>query len=415
MVIAVVLLGVICGGLVGFNLFRQQAIEEFFATMQPPAITVSAAEVSVVTWQPVIEAFGTVGASQGVDIAAQTAGVVDQILFAANDRIRKGQLLVQVDDAVEQADLIAARAAVERDRQALERVKTLSERGVSSSATLETAQSDLAASTSQLERLKAVLEQKAIEAPFAGIIGIPRVEVGQYVTAGAAIATLQNLDKMRVDFTVREQDLARIGIGQPVRSGTAADELVFQGQITGIEPKIDPATRLVSVRAEIANADGELRPGQFARVEVVLAEEDGIMAVPQTAVVSSLYGDFVYVVSPQPDAERKEGGEQPLTSSVAGQAQAREEAQDKDPQDQEAADEEPPLIARQVFVQTGRSSGGIIEIIDGLEVGQQVVTAGQNKLSSGARVVIDNSVEPSRRPKDAQGDGRENDARGDRK
>jgi membrane fusion protein, multidrug efflux system len=395
MVIAIVLLVVISGGLVGFNLFRQKAIEDFFATMQQPALTVSATEVEVIKWQPVIEAFGTVGAAQGVDLAAQTAGVVEDILFEANDRVEQGQLLVQIDDAIEQADLISARAAVERDRQALERVKTLSERGVSSSANLETAESDLAASTSQLARLEAVLEQKSIEAPFAGIVGIPRLEVGQYVSAGATVATLQNLDQMRVDFTVREQDLARIDIGQPVRSGVAADEITFEGHITGIEPKVDPASRLVSVRAEIENAEGTLRPGQFARVEVVLPEEDGILAVRQTAVISSLYGDFVYVVSRQePDEGDREADGPLLTGSVTGGAQAQEAAE-------EAADE-PPLVARQVFVKTGRRAGGIIEIVEGLEAGQQVVTAGQNKLSNGARVVIDNTVDPSRRERDAK-------------
>lgn len=386
MVIAIVLLAVISGGLVGFNLFRQQAITEFFATMQQPAVTVSAREAERVTWQPVIEAFGTVGAAQGVDLAVQTAGVVEDILFKANDRIRKGQLLVQIEDAVEQADLISARAAVERDRQALERVRTLSERGVSSSANLETAESALAASTSQLQRLEAVLEQKSLEAPFAGVIGIPSIEIGQYVAPGNVVATLQNLDRMRADFTVREQDLDRLEIGQPVRSGTTADDLLFEGRITGIEPKVDPDSRLVRVRAEIDNADGRLRPGQFARIEVVLAEEDGILAVPQTAVVSSLYGDYVYVVARQEPDEGEADGQEPLTSSVAGEARA---------QDAEAG-EEPPLVARQVFVQTGRRSDGIIEIVDGLEAGQQVVTAGQNKLSNGARVVIDNTVDPSR-------------------
>ena len=387
MLIAILLLGVICGGLVGFNLFRQKAITDFFATMQQPAVTVSAREVDIVTWQPVIEAFGTVGAAQGVDVAAETAGVVEEILFAANDRIEEGQLLVQIGDAVEQAELIAANAAVERDRQALERVQTLSKQGVSSSANLETAESALAAAKSQLQRLEAVLGQKAIEAPFAGVIGIPRIEVGQYVSAGAEIATLQNLDRMRVDFTVREQDLARIEIDQPVRSGTGSDELDFAGHITGIEPKVDPASRLVSVRAEIDNAEGALRPGQFARVEVVLPEEEGVKAVPQTALISSLYGDYVYVVSRQPAEEPgKEGEKEPLTSSVASEAQA-----------QEAAKEKAPLAARQVFVKAGRRSGGIVEIVEGLEAGQQIVTAGQNKLSNGARVIIDNSADPSRR------------------
>jgi membrane fusion protein (multidrug efflux system) len=391
MLIAIVLLGVVCGGLVGFNLFRQQAIENFFATMQPPAVTISARPVEAITWQPVIEAFGSVGAAQGVDLSTQTAGVVEEILFTANDRVEAGQLLVQIEDAVEQADLISARAAVERDRQALERVQTLSERGVSSSANLETAESALAASASQLQRLEAVLEQKAIEAPFDGVMGIPRIEVGQYVSAGDTIATLQNLERMRVDFTVREQDLPRIAIEQPVRAGVGADELTFEGHITGIEPKVDPNSRLVSVRAEIDNAEGELRPGQFARIEVVLPQEGDILAVPQTAVISSLYGDYVYVVMRQPAEEPDaDGEEEPLTSSVSGEARAQETVD-------AAEGEVPPLIARQVFVKTGRRSGDIVEIIEGLEVGQQVVTAGQNKLSNGARVIVDNTVDPSRR------------------
>ncbi len=388
MLIAIVLLGLICGGLVGFNLFRDKAIKDFFATMQQPAVTVSAKKVEAVDWEPVIEAFGTIGASQGVDVAAQAAGVVEEILFAANDRVEEGELLVQIEDDIEQAEMIAARAAVERDRQALERAQTLSERGVSSSATLETAESALAAATSQLERLEAVLEQKAIKAPFAGVIGIPGIEVGQYVTAGTAIATLQNLDSMRVDFTVREQDLSRIKIDQPVRSGESADELAFTGRITGIEPKVDPASRIVSVRAEIENADGDLRPGQFARMEIVLPEEKGVLAVPQTAVISSLYGDYVYIVVPQEAKEpAKDEGKEPLTSSVGSEARAQET--------KEAPKDEPPLVARQAFVKTGRRSGGIVEIVEGLEVGQPVVTAGQNKLSNGARVVIDNTVDPS--------------------
>jgi membrane fusion protein, multidrug efflux system len=360
--------------------------------MQPPAVTVSASPVDVITWQPVIEAFGTVGSVQGVELAARTTGVVREILFSANDRVEQGQLLVQIDDAVERAELISASAAVERDRQALERARTLSDRGVSSTANLETAESELAASSSQLQRLEAVLDQKAIKAPFSGVMGIPRIEIGQYVSAGDEIATLQNLDQMRVDFTVREQDIDRIAIGQPVRSGVAVDELDFEGRITGIEPRVDPASRLVAVRAEIQNAEGKLRPGQFARVEVMLPEQDGIIAVPQTAVISSLYGDFVYVVSPvDDDNEPQDGGareDELVTSSVAGKAQAEEGGEPE-----QAKDDQPQLMARQVFVRPGRRSGGIVEIVDGLQIGQRVVSAGQNKLFNGARVIIDNTVD----------------------
>ena len=194
LVIAVLLLTLVCGGLVGFNLFRQKMIEQFFANRPQPTVTVSATEAAAIEWQPGIESFGTVGASRGVDVAVETSGIVRRIGFAANDPVKAGQLLVQLDDAVERADLIAARASVERDRQALERTRALASRGVSATATLETAESALASSRSQLQRLEAVLEQKSLEAPFAGVVGIPRIEVGAYVAAGTVVVTLQNLE-----------------------------------------------------------------------------------------------------------------------------------------------------------------------------------------------------------------------------
>ena len=204
-----------------------------------------------------------------------------------------------------------------------------------------------------MQRLEAVLEQKSLEAPFAGIMGIPRVELGAYVPAGTVVATLQNLDQMRVDFTVREQDLPSLKIGQPVRAGLKSDALNLAGRVTGIEPKIDAESRMVSVRAEIGNAEGTLRPGQFVRLEVVLPPEGGVVVVPQTAVVSSLYGDYVYVVTKDDGASKS--------------------------------------VARQVFVKTGRRAGGIIEIVGGVVPGQQVVSAGQNRLFNGVSVAVDNS------------------------
>ena len=352
-VIAGLLITLVCGGLVGFSLFRQKMIEQFFANMPRPTVAVSASEAKAIEWLPGIESFGTVGASRGVDVAVETPGIIRRIGFASNEQVKAGQLLVQLDDAIERADLIAARASVERDRQALERTRSLASRGISPTVNLETTESALASSRSQLQRLEAVLEQKSLEAPFAGVIGIPRVELGAYVPAGTVVATLQNLDQMRVDFTIREQELPSIKIGQPVRAGLKPDALSLAGRITGIEPKIDAGSRMVSVRAEIGNADGTLRPGQFVRLEVVLPPERGVVVVPQTAVVSSLYGDYVYVIAKDADAAKS--------------------------------------VARQVFVKTGRRAGGIVEVVSGLTPGQQVVSAGQNRLFNGVGVAIDNS------------------------
>ncbi|ODN72373.1 efflux RND transporter periplasmic adaptor subunit [Methylobrevis pamukkalensis] len=363
LIIAIILIAIVCGGIVGFNFFRSMMIDDFFANMQAPTVTVSSVDVVAETWTPGIDAIGTVSADKGVDVSAETGGVVKQIEFKANDRVEAGQLLVQIDSAIEEANLIAAQAAVTRDQQALDRAAELTRRGISSAADLENAQAALDASRSQLQSLQATLDQKSIEAPFGGTIGIPKIDIGEFVSAGTMIATLQDLETMKVDFTVPEQRLGEIVIGQTVRFGLIADEMSYEGEITGIDPKIDPASRLVSVQARLDNSDGKLRPGQFIFARVMMPVENEVIALPQTAVTTSLYGSYVYVIKEQPAKE--EGGD-------AG------------------------LSVEQVFVQTGRRSGPEIEIVTGLKAGEKVVTAGQNRLSNGTLVVIDNTIDPTK-------------------
>ncbi len=382
-IIAIVLLVIVCGGIVGFNMFRAKMIGDFFANMPQQTITVSTMEVRPVRWEPGIEAVGTVLARNGVDVASQTSGVVSEILFKANDRVEAGTVLVRIESDVEQAELIAARAAVNRDQQSLDRARQLATRGVNSTATLEEAQAQLDTSRSTLERLQAVLEQKEIKAPFAGTLGIPRIDIGQFISAGSVIATLQDLDTMKVDFTVPEQQLPSIRIGQPAVFGLTQNTLTYAGQITGIDPKIDPASRLVSVQAEVDNSDGQLRPGQFINVRVKLPTEDNVVALPQSAVVTSLYGSYVYVLQEKP------------ADAAAAPAPAAAPAGTANAQEGEAP-AAPSLVARQVFVTVGRRNAGQIEVTGGLEPGVQVVTAGQNRLSSGSPVVVDNTVDPSK-------------------
>jgi membrane fusion protein (multidrug efflux system) len=381
----------VCGGLIGFNLFRAKMIADFFANQQMPAATISATRIEPVTWRPQIEAIGTLRAAQGVDVAAQTAGVVEKIAFTANDKVTEGELLVQIDAAVERADLASARAAVERDRAQLDRAETLSTRGISSAANLEEAQTALAASESALDRIQATIDLKAIEAPFSGIIGIPRIDVGEYVEPGTVIATLQQLDTMRIDFTVPEQRLGDVHMDQPALFGLRENEFPYQGRIIGIDPKIDPETRMVSVRAELANPDDELRPGQFVRVRVELPPVDNVIALPQTSVVTSLYGDYVYVVAEAEAAPASTGAVPDATPDATNGAEATETP----PPGVIAGADEPRLVAKQVFVQIGRRQGNLIEIVEGLEPGQMVVTSGQNKLANNMPVTINNDVDPA--------------------
>jgi membrane fusion protein (multidrug efflux system) len=420
--VLVVIVVLLCAGLVWFNFFRTKMIGEFFAHMTQPPVVVSAAKVEGKTWNPEIRALGTLGAVQGVDVASQVSGVVKSIDFAANDQVKDGQLLVQIDDAVERADLMSAHAAIERDQSAMERATRLRKTGVNSDAALEEASSALAASQSTLAKIQAELDQKAIEAPFAGTIGIPRIDVGQYIEPGTVIATLQRLDTMRVDFTVPEQQFAKLKIGEPAVFGLTEQSFAYQGQIVGVDPKIDPQTRLVSVRAELKNSDGALRPGQLVRVRVELPAEQEVIVLPQTAVVTSLYGDYVYLVVPAdtpPTASpanvqsaNSSSSASSATDSAASPAAApggvpapaptpapvpaSAATPSPGPAGQQAGASGERLIARQVFVTTGRRQGNEIEIAKGLEAGQEVITSGQNKLSNNAPVTINNEVDPAK-------------------
>ncbi|WP_367714319.1 efflux RND transporter periplasmic adaptor subunit (plasmid) [Nitratireductor sp. GISD-1A_MAKvit] len=359
LLIAIVLLAILAGGIVGFNMFRDQAIQQFFANMPVPTVTVSTVEAKEGKWTPAIEAIGTVNANQGVDLTVETTGIVTDIRFEANQQVSAGDTLLKLEDNIQQADLSASRTQAALDQQALDRARELRNRGVSSGVSLDNAEAAAQASAAQVEKAEAVLQQRQLRAPFSGTIGIPRVDKGQYLSPGTIVATLQDMETMRADFTVPEQQLGNLNIGQPVRLSLNDDSETFEGEITGIDPKVDPSSRLVSVRARIDNTSGRLTPGQFVQVQVILPEEDGVIALPQTAVVTSLYGDYVFVARKPDDAEDDE-----------------------------------KLEARQVFVEVGRRSGHLVEIRSGVKPGDVVVTAGQNRLSNGTPVAVDNTINP---------------------
>ncbi|TIS56322.1 efflux RND transporter periplasmic adaptor subunit [Mesorhizobium sp.] len=397
-IIAFILLVLVCGGIVGFNIFRDNAIQQFFATMKPPAATVSTVVVKPGNWTPGVEAIGTVSAVRGVDLTVETTGIVRDILFQANQKVAAGVVLLQLDDAAERADLDATKAQAALDQTALTRAIELQRRGVGAEATLDTARATASASASQVNRLQAVLDQKQLTAPFSGTVGIPKIDLGQYLAPGTAVVTLQDLETMRVDFSVPEQQLPLLKIGQTVRLGIGGGDMPFTGTIRGIDPKIDPASRLVTVRAEVANPEGKLTPGQFVQVRVELPEENNVLALPQTALTSSLYGDFVFVVRPAKASNGAAPAPKPEEKPVADASKPAAGTAAAKPDDAKPAPEEkkPERVLAQVFVKPGRRNDGMVEILEGIAVGDEVVTAGQNRLFNGMPVVVDNTVDPTK-------------------
>ncbi|NEX44817.1 efflux RND transporter periplasmic adaptor subunit [Pseudotabrizicola algicola] len=353
--IAIILLGLVVGGIVWFKFFRDDMIAQFMAGRVPPPVPVTVQTVEPVTWTPGIDAVGTAISGRGVDLAIESGGLVRAIGFASNERVSEGQVLLQINDDSERAALAAAEAALGVTQTEALRAATLTERGVGTANSVETAQAQEQSARAQVAQVQTALDAKTLTAPFEGVIGIPRVEVGQYVSPGTIYATLQDLDRMFVDFTVPEQQIGALDLGRSVSVSTDVGAFDASGRITGIEPQVDPRTRLVSVRAEVENPGARLFPGQFLRVRVALPAEEGVITVPQTAVISSLYGDSIYVVKPDGDG----------------------------------------LKVEQVFVTLGRRSADRIEVVSGIAAGDQIVTSGQNRLSNQAKVVIDTSVDLS--------------------
>ena len=352
MIIAVVLLALLSGGIVGFNMFRDRMIEQVFAEMGEEPQAVAVHEVEAGPWQPGLTGFGTVSAARGVMLVLEAEGRIREVAFEGNRMVAEGDLLVRVEDDMQRAELAAAVADAWLAEQALDRAERLGATGTASEVSVEEAEAALNAAQAQVDRLEAMLRRTRLVAPFDGEIGIPQVEVGAFASAGMEVASLQRTDTVRVDFSVAERQVRDIAPGQTVQLIGDLDGRGLEGEISAIEPRTDPQSRLVSVRAPFDNPDGLLRPGQFVRVRVLLDPRDDVIAVPQTAVITSLFGDHVYAL-------------------------------------QEPEDGAHELEVRQVFVETGAREGDRIEIAEGLAPGDRIVTAGQNRLSNRSPVTVD--------------------------
>lgn len=380
-IIAIILLVLVCGGLVGFNLFRTQAIKDFFANMKQPSMAVSTVDVKPGHWLPGIEAIGSARAEEGVNLTFQTSGIVTKILFKSNQKVKQGDLLVQLDDEIEKAGLVSAQADAVLNEQNYKRAQTLRTQGVGAVSNVDTTAAAYASSKAAVAKAQATLDQKRLVAPFSGTIGISRIDIGQYMAPANVVATLQNDDTMRVDFSVPEQELKNLSIGQDIQLGASVSDYAFKGKIIGIDPKIDPSSRLVAVQAQVDNSEKSLVPGQFLQVRIVLPEENNVIVLPQTSVVTSLYGDYVFTVV------KKEAQKTDPTKPA--------EAPKADVAKTDAAAAADDLILHQVFVKLGRRSGNNVEVVSGVNDGDIVVTAGQNRLSNGMSAHIDNAVNPA--------------------
>jgi len=331
---------------------------------QPPE-TISSAVAHNEEWQDTFSAVGSISAVQGVTVTPEIAGTISEIAFESGAVVKKGDLLVRFDTSTEEAQLKAANAQLEWTRLTAERTKKLRADSTVSQSEFDQADAAWKQAKANADAIQAVIDKKTIRAPFDGKLGIRQVNLGEYVDAGKPIVSLQSLTPVYADFSLPQQALSQIKTGMTVHVmlDTYTNKQ-FEGTLTAINPDLDQSTRSVRLQATLDNPGQLMRPGMFARVEVVLPTEEKVLVIPATAILSAPYGDSVYIIEKGTNAPNS-------------------------------------LVVRQQFVQTGRARGDFVAVQSGLKPGQHVVSSGLFKLRNGAAVTENNDIVPkaSEKPK----------------
>ena len=344
-------------------LFKVLQIRQMIANIpKPQPQVVTAMKLEAQAWQPQLNTVGSLVAARGVDLASEVAGLVRGVKFSSGQDVKAGALLVQLNADAEAAQQRALQQAVDLATTVLARDRRQFAVKAVSQAQIDADEADLRTKQAAVAQQAALIAKKTIRAPFGGRLGISTVNPGQYLNPGDRIVTLQELDPLKIDFSLPQRQLSGVRIGQSLTlSVDAFVGKTFTGKVTAISPKVDSTTRNLQIEATVANPDKLLLPGMFVRVDLDSGDKQNMLTLPQTAITYNPYGSTVFVVEPA-----KAAGARPTV--------------------------------RQVFVTTGSTRGDQVAVLSGVDAGQQIVTSGQIKLKNGTEVVIDNKVVPSDNP-----------------
>ncbi|MES1991103.1 MAG: efflux RND transporter periplasmic adaptor subunit [Pseudomonadota bacterium] len=359
MTIMLVITAVILGLVFTFVIGKKLLIAHFIAGMSSQPQTVSSTVVGYEEWEPTISAVGTLKAKNGTDITPQLSGIVSNIAFESDSYVKKGDVLISFADEDDVGKLKALQASADLARLTYNRSKELVRSRTVSQAQLDNATANLKSAEAQVAAQQALVDKKQIRAPFDGHVGIRLVDIGQYLTAGQKVTTLQALEPIYIDFTLPQSEVRLVSVGQDVTVHTDAypDE-TFTGKVLALDPKLDPVTRNISVRAELANADRKLLPGMFGSITITTGAKEKQLTLPQTAITYNPYGETVFLV-------------------IKGEADE---------------DGKIPLKAKQKFVKTGKRRGDQVAVIEGVSAGDTIVTSGQLKLKNDTPLALNNET-----------------------
>jgi len=331
----------------------------------PPPAVVSTAKTAYQEWQPDLRAVGTLRAVRGADLALDTAGLVTHVNLQSGDEVKEGQLLLQLRDSEDVAQLHQLEAAAALAKVMFDRFKAQLAMQAVAKADYDQKAADLKAKQAAVAQQQVMIEKK------------------------------QQLDPVYVDFHLPQKNLAELRVGQKVvLTLDAFPGKTFEGTLSAVSPKVDDATRNVQVEAKVANPDRVLAPGMFANVNVDVGSKQRYLTLPQTAVVYIPYGETVFVVRKKSEADKMQAAEAAKNGTAKPAVEKDKSAvAGKGP-------ELPPdaLVVQQAFVTTGATRGDQVAVVKGLDEGSEVVTSGQIKLKSGSPITIDNKVQPADSP-----------------
>ena len=348
--------------ILGFVKYRQiSAAIAANKSFAPPPEAVTTVVAQQVEWSNTLDAVGSIAPVQGVTLSADLPGVVAKVAFNSGARVAEGQVLVQLDTRQEQAQLASAQAQLDLAKVNLDRAQKLFDQKAIAQSDFDLANAQYKSAEAAVGQAQASIDRKTIRAPFAGVTGIRQVNLGQYVNSGDAIVTLQAMDAVFMNFSVPQQDFRALTLGSPVDATVeGSKDSVFHGKVTAIDPVVNDATRNVSVQATFPNPRGELKPGMYATVRVVVGEGQPIVSLPSSAINYAPYGNSVFILEDMkgPDGKSYRG-------------------------------------VRQQFVKLGRAMGDQVAILGGVKAGDEVATSGVFKLRPNAAVKVNNTVMPS--------------------
>jgi membrane fusion protein (multidrug efflux system) len=358
--VVVVLLGAL-----GFVKFKQiQSAVQASSSFQPPPEAVTSIVARQDNWPAAMNVIGTLEAVHGVTVSADLPGTVARINFESGQAVHEGDILVELDTRQEHAQLAALEAQRDLAKVNFARNQQLAAQGVISKMDYDRSAAEQKQTEAQVGEVKATIERKTIRAPFSGILGIRKVNLGQYLAAGNAVVSLQSLNPIYVDFGVPQQSGGQVRVGGTLH--VTAENLAgqtFTGRVTALDSVVDEATRNLQVQATLSNPEGKLKPGMFVQVEVGMGASRPVITLPASAINYAPYGDSIFIITDLKD---------PKGQIYKG--------------------------VRQQFVKVEGSRGDQVAVISGVKPGEEVVTSGVFKLRNGAAVRVNNKVQPENNP-----------------